>query len=86
MADQFQDWGSQLDSPASNAAAVVPNNAADLAFSSRAIFVGVTGDLRVTMVGGQTVTFTAVAAGWHPIRVSRVYVTGTTATSIVAVW
>jgi hypothetical protein len=73
--------------PASNAAAVTPNDSTDLAVTSRALFVGGAGNIAVTMAGGQSITFTGVTAGAVlPIRVSRILSTGTTATSIVAVW
>jgi hypothetical protein len=38
------------------------------------------------MLGGEGVTFTGLPVGWHPIRVTRVCKTNTTATNIVAVW
>ncbi|NNH59461.1 hypothetical protein HLI01_22255 [Rhizobium laguerreae] len=73
--------------PASNAAAVTPNDSTDLTYTSRAIYIGGAGNLAVIMAGGQTVTFTGVLAGAViPIRASRVMSTNTTATSIVAVW
>lgn len=72
--------------PAHHAAAVMPNDAADLSAASTAIFVGGSGNLRVTMLGGEIVTFAGVPVGWHPIRVMRVWSTSTTATNIVAVW
>ncbi|MBX5206701.1 hypothetical protein [Rhizobium sp. NZLR11] len=73
--------------PGSNAAVVTPNDSTDLGFTSRALFVGGAGNIAVTMAGGQSLTFTGVVAGAVlPIRVSRILVTGTTATNIVAVW
>lgn len=71
--------------PAFHAVAVTPSDTADLTNVSTALYVGVTGNLVVTMAGGEKVTFSNVAVGWHPIRVSRVW-TATTASSIVAVW
>jgi hypothetical protein len=72
--------------PAHHAMAVTPSNTNDLPAASTAIYVGGSGNLRVTMLGGELVTFTGLAAGWHPIRVTRVWATSTTATNIVAVW
>jgi len=73
--------------PASNAVAITPNNSTDLATVTRGIYVGVSGDLKVDMFGGQTVTFKDLAAGvLHPIRVKRVYQTGTDATDIIGVY
>ena len=72
--------------PAHYAAAVTPSDTTDLFTASTALFVGGTGNMRVTMLGGGIVTFTGLPVGWHPIRVTRVWATNTTATNIVAVW
>lgn len=73
--------------PASKAYAVTPNDGADISFVSRAIWVGSAGNLRVMMADqypSEPVTFVAVAAGTLlPIRVRRVYSTGTTAGNIL---
>lgn len=75
------------DAPAENAFAVTPNDSTDLTHAARALFVGGAGDIKVDTVGGDTVTFTGVTAGSiFPVRVSRVYATGTTATNIVAIY
>lgn len=51
------------------------------------VYVGVGGNLKVDMTSGNTVTFVGVAAGSVlPIQVSRVYATGTSASSIVALY
>lgn len=86
MADIFEDRSPGLESPGYRAAEVLPSDTADLTFTCRAIYVGVPGDLRVTLAGGDTVTFSNVAAGFLPVRVSRVHLSGTTADAIVAVW
>jgi hypothetical protein len=73
--------------PAANAAAITPSNTVDLTTVTRGIYVGVSGDLKVDLVSGDTVTFVGLAAGMvHPLRVKRVYATGTSATSIVGVY
>jgi len=85
--DPFTTYGVRPESPAINAAAVTPNDAADLTTASRAIYVGGAGNLTVVMLGGATITFTGVAAGTiYPLRVARVRATGTTATGLVALW
>lgn len=73
---------------ATGAVAVVPSDGADLARGiAKGIYVGVAGNLRVTLAGGDTVTFTGIAAGTvHPLAVKRVFATQTTATDIVAVY
>lgn len=86
MADDYASHAAGLDAPIEHAAAVTPSDTVDLATASRALYVGSTGDLRVTTVGGDTVTFADVPVGWHPIRARRVLATSTTATDIVACW
>jgi hypothetical protein len=71
--------------PAHHAVAVVPSNTDDLPAASTAIYVGGSGNLKVTMLGGEILTFGNLPVGWHPIRVTRVW-TSTTATNIIAVW
>lgn len=54
---------------------------------TQAIYVGATGTLRVTMFGGQIVTFNGVQAGQVlPISVIRVWTTGTTATGVIGLY
>jgi hypothetical protein len=87
MATDLSNRSNNVVDPASNAAAVTPNDSTDLTYTSRALFVGGAGNVAVIMAGGQTVTFTGVTAGaLLPVRVSRVLSTGTTATTITAVW
>jgi len=83
MTDTFKNHLTGLRDPIESATEVTPNDSADLSIVSRAIYVGVAGNLRVTMLDGSIVTF-SVGEGWHPIRVSRVWATGTTASAIVA--
>lgn len=62
---------------------VTPDDGNDLAVEARALCITVGGTLSVDRVDGQTVTIT-VPAGVIPIRVQRVWATGTTATGITA--
>ena len=79
---------------AGRAAAVTPSNTVDIPSVSGGtsnngcvLYVGGAGDLTVDTVGGDAVTFVAVPAGsFIPVQVTRVYSTGTSATSIVALW
>lgn len=67
------------------AAAVTPADGTDLTYISRALYVGGAGNVKVTMLSGDEVTFTGAQAGTIlPIRVTRVWSTGTTATTILA--
>ncbi len=73
--------------PAYGGFAVTPSDSADLAALTRGLYVGVSGNVKVDMEDGTTLTFVGLAAGMiHPLRVKRVYSTLTTATSIVGVY
>ena len=73
--------------PAVNAEVIVPSNVNDLPNVTRAIYVGGAGNIAVVMLGGQTVTFTAVPVGAIlPIRVKQVLSTGTTATLLLCLY
>jgi len=51
------------------------------------LYVGVAGDVKVKMAGGNDVVFKGATAGsFLPINVLQVFATGTTATYIVALW
>lgn len=70
-----------------NLALVTPSDSADLSAPCNSIFCGGAGTLKVTTVGGQSVTLTGVTAGQIlPIRATRVWSTGTTATNIAVLW
>ncbi len=87
MANTFSSHSSGLESPGEHAFAVTPSDSVDLTYVTRGIYVGATGTLKVTMLGGEAVTFTGLAAGViHPIRASRIWATGTSATTILAIY
>lgn len=87
MPDPFQNHQAQFDSPALNAAAVTPNDAAPIATTPRALYVGGAGDIAVIMKGGGEVVFVAAPAGSIlPISPSHIKSSGTTATNILALW
>lgn len=82
--DFFERNAASLTSPAINAFSVTPNDSTDIVEVTRGLYVGVSGDVKVTTAAGDTVTFVGLAAGvMHPIRVTRVWSTGTTATDII---
>ena len=73
--------------PADNADAVTANDSSDLTNVARALYVGTGGDLKVTTAGGDTVTFNDVQGGSIlPVRIKRVFSTGTTASNMVAIY
>ncbi len=73
---------------AGSAVAVTPNDGADLTLTSRGLYIGGAGNVRVLLdLDSVAVTFTACAAGSVlPIRAVRVYSTGTTATNLLALY
>lgn len=72
--------------PAIGAAAVTASDSADLTDTpTRALWVGTAGDVKCDMQSGETVTFKNVS-GLLPVAVKRVYSTGSTASSIIALY
>jgi hypothetical protein len=70
-----------------NLANVTPSDSTDLGSPCNLIFCGGAGTLKVTTVGGQSITITGVTAGQIlPIRATRIWSTGTSATNIAALW
>lgn len=70
---------------ASNAAAVTKSDATIIP-TTRALYIGVTGDVVVTMAGGATpITFKAAPVGILPIQVTKV-LAATAATDILALY
>lgn len=53
---------------------------------TRAIYVGVSGNITVRMADGQSVTFANVPVGVFPVQVDMVKSTGTTATDMFALY
>ncbi len=50
------------------------------------LYIGVTGTMKVTVAAGNIVTFVAVPVGFFPVQVIKVFASGTTASSIVALF
>lgn len=90
MPTAINDYGSYEvlpEGPARHAAAVTPHDTNELTNVTRAIYVGGSGNVKVTTIGGETATFTAVPAGAVlPIAAKIIWSTGTTATSMLALW
>ena len=69
------------------AAAAVTTSDATVIPKTRALWVGVAGNVAVRMAGdGSLVTFTGAAVGIIPVQVDKVLSTGTTATTILALY
>jgi hypothetical protein len=85
--DQFKDFPVTLTSPATNAASITPSDTTPLSTVSRALYVGVAGDLSVEMQSGEIVVFQGVQSGSIlALRALKVRQTATTAAGIVALW
>lgn len=84
MPDDFVTYQPGLSSPYARAEAITPNDSTDLTNSTRALWIGGAGNVKVDTVGGDTVTLVGALVGTIiPIRAKRVYATGTTATNLV---
>ncbi|MDE3028262.1 MAG: hypothetical protein KGH84_07675 [Paracoccaceae bacterium] len=85
--DTFRDYPTTPTSPIHDAIAVTPSDTASLTVTTRALYVGQSGDVALLTAGGQSVTFTAVPAGSIlPLRAAKILATGTTAGAILALW
>lgn len=70
----------------SNARGVIPSDSVGLGFTASAIGVAVGGTVTVDTAGGGRSVLLTLPAGVTPLRVTKVYATGTTATGITAYW
>ena len=87
MADKFEHQPPGLTSPGIDAFAVTPSNGNDLPQVTRALYVGGAGSVRVELVSGSEATFEAMQAGiMYPLRVRKVFSTGTSAQSLVGIY
>jgi len=85
MIDMFKTHARSLTSPPEDAAGITPGDA--LSHVTRALYVGVAGDLALLMQGGATVVLRGVPSGsFLPLRVRQVLASGTTADGIVGFW
>ncbi len=51
------------------------------------LYIGTAGNLKVTTVAGDAVTFIGIHTGaFFPVQVAKVWATGTTASNIIALW
>ena len=76
MADKFEKFYTNVSDPADHAYSITPDSTTDLPFSTRAVYVGSTGNLVVSMVtdtANTFITFASIPAGSIlPIRVKRI--------------
>jgi len=87
MSDDFSSFTPGLMAPASRAFDVTVSDTTGFDKTTRGIYVGTSGDLKVITAGGDTVTFYNLTAGIiHPVRCKQVLETGTDATQIIGVY
>lgn len=73
--------------PAVHGAVIVPSDTVALAVLTRAIWVGVAGDVTLILAGDTAaVTLKAVPVGMLNVCASQVMATGTAATNMIALW
>jgi len=86
MSDPYRDRVLGPNAPARRAAAVTLSDTVDLPEVSRALHVGVAGDIAVIMADDATSVVLKDVGGDVAYMVKRVLATGTTATDIVALY
>ena len=86
--DTFKQQPETKWSPATNSISVTPSDSAELSFLTRALYVGVSGNVSVKLRDDtNAVVFVGVAEGTIlPLQVKQVTATNTTATNIIALW
>lgn len=84
MNDLFKNHIPGLESPATHLQSIVPDDATDLAMTTRAVAVGHEGFVQLTTIRGDIGRVFIVPGAPFPIRACRIWATGTTATEIVA--
>ena len=87
--DKFNNFYTDLDSPAAHSYAITSSNTANTTHTTRSVYVGETGTLVVELAGmasGNTVTFTAIPAGTVlPLRVRKMWA-NSTANSVIGMY
>lgn len=70
-----------------NAFEITPDDNNNLPHPTIALYVGTSGDIKLTLVGGDTITLKNIGAGaWHPISAIKVFDEDTTADEIVGAY
>ena len=86
MQDIFASYSQSLESPPTHVLPVTPSDTTDLSHPSRAVNVAVSGIVRLTSIEGETADLYVAEGIAFPIRASRIWQSGTTASGIVALY
>lgn len=86
MPDLFDSFQVGLESPAAHLHEVTPSDTEDMPYASRALNVAGEGTVRVTTVAGDIATVAIAPGVPFPIRCTRVWASGTSATGIVSMY
>jgi hypothetical protein len=89
MPDNFAVFKTNLESPATNAYLVAPNDSADLPVTTRALMVNADGSVKMEFAkdpSGSFVTIALKAGQTYPFRIRKIYSNGTNATGITALY
>ncbi|WP_247742938.1 hypothetical protein [Shimia sp. R9_1] len=81
--DDFSQYPVTLNAPAVSLQEITPNDSADLSKTTRALNVASSGTVRLTTADGSVATLFVAAGITFPVRATRVWTTGTTATGII---
>lgn len=85
MADNYPGSPAQTtgaDHPGTGSVLVTPNDGADLAFTGRSLYCATAGTVKFTCRDGTIDTWTVPAGFVIPLRIARVWATGTTVTEL----
>ncbi|MBU2960025.1 hypothetical protein KO516_04120 [Citreicella sp. C3M06] len=86
MSDKYSQFTHGLNSPPYGGFDITPSDATDLSTVTRALNVGVSGDVHVTLLDDSEATLFLQAGGIFPLRVKRVWATGTSAGALVGLY
>ena len=82
--DLFKKNKKTYDSSSSILFTITPHDINELTYITRAIYVGVPGNVAVQDINGNDVTFSNAPSGLQiPIRLRKIYATGTTAGALI---
>ena len=84
ISDKYASTPDTLSTPATDVSEIVPDDGTDLPYLTKALNVATNGTVRITTEAGTTTDVFVAAGVVFPLRVRRVWATGTTATGLRA--